>query len=584
MSDTNKPQQSERVAPPKSVADFVSAAEARLSQLIRRHFRFLTVSAVGAAVLLVGVFAAATFLTRAPSDPEMLSRLEESNRNLSALATALLREPPGSIAAERALEAVVAQAEIHRQAVAQLRQTQEQPGSDTLAVLQLVGGAAVLTLLGILGLQRLQNIDAEINNLRESITNQVQARTTDIEKVLGATIDDEVRKRFRQMEEKYRQLSETADKLTAKLQQVGEESEQKVKKAAEPIMAFAEAYNLPYNLPQKTFGPKANSLHGSVGVSISEIASVEQAHRLAALFNADGDPLSARKALSQIVERDLPGEPDDFHNAHTEAMRMEEVQLALKIVEAGLNFFPDHYELVPDKVRVLQSVGRAQEARTTIEEWIEKKPNEFTRSWRGAVFYADLFDALEMNDDAAGKLEAALRLAVEKLPREVKPVTALARFYLSRGREEEAIKVFEDGLKKNPFSQQLNYNLGELYLRRGDVNNAKQYLEKALWVDYQEQYQHDVNQYAVRATLAQAYEAAGDLEKAELLYRNVLAEAKADDRNRNLVIYSRNRLAAIALRQGKLPGEDGDSDAAAHLNRLLREAIMNRAEASSSGE
>jgi tetratricopeptide (TPR) repeat protein len=308
---------------------------------------------------------------------------------------------------------------------------------------------------------------------------------------------------------------------------------------------------------------------------------VEQAHRLAVSFNAKGDRLAAREALSQIVARNLPGEPDDFHNAHTEAMRMEEVQLALDIVEAGLKFFPDHYELVPDKVRVLQSVGRAEEARATIEQWIKDKPHEFTRSWRGAVFYANLFDALEMTEEAAERVERALRLAVERLPREVKPATALARFYQRLGKEEEAIKVFEDALKKNPFSQQLNYNLGEMYLRGGDVSRALAYLQQALWLDYQEQYQHDVDQHAVRATLAQAYEAAGELEKAELLYRSVVDEGRAE---RTIVTYCRNRLAAIALRQGKLPRPDDGADPAAQVAQLLREAIGERANVAQTGE
>jgi len=575
MSKTREPEQN-NLAPPNSVAEYIHAAESRVSSLIHRHFRFLTWSTVGAVALLLGVYAAATFITRAPADLELLDRLGESNQNLSAIATALLREPPGGSAPARALEAVVAQAEIHRQALSEIRKRQAEPSPDIQSVIQIVGGAAVLTLLGILGLQRLQNIDTEVNNLRESVHNQLQARIRDTEKVLAATIDDEVEGKFSQMEEKYRHLFQEADALKKQFQQLAEESEQKLKQVAEPVMAAYKTYE-----EKQVITPGLERFPGKLAIPVAEVASVEQAHRLAVSFNAEGDRLAAREALSQIVARNLPGEPDDFHNAHTEAMRMEEVQLALDIVEAGLKFFPDHYELVPDKVRVLQSVGKAEEARGTIEQWIKNKPHEFTRSWRGAVFYADLFDALEMTEEAAERVELALRLAVEKLPREVKPANALARFYQRLGREEEAIKVFQDALRKNPFSQQLNYNLGEMYLRGGDVSNALAYLEKALWLDYQEQYQHDVNQHAVRATLAQAYEAAGELEKAELLYRSVVDEGPAE---RTIVTYCRNRLAAIALRQGKLPRPNDGADAAAQVAQLLREAIGERANVAQTGE
>ncbi len=286
--------------------------------------------------------------------------------------------------------------------------------------------------------------------------------------------------------------------------------------------------------------------------AVANVSSVEQAHSLAVSLNASNDRAAAREALRKVAAGDLDGAADDFHNSHVEAMRMNDASLGLQIVEMALRRFPDQYDLVADRVNALRSVGRDEDARVFIEDWRKRKPDEFSRGWRPVVFYVELFRNLDLTTDAVSAIKALLEEVTSKLPYEIKPWTAYATFLQSRGNVKEAEELLGRALQLNPLSQQLHYTLGELLLRQGRLEDATNHLESALRVDYQDQYQHDVNQFAVRATLAQAYEALGKNEKAKLLYISILLPSDRDHLHRTIKRYALSRLESIALQEGKL--------------------------------
>ena len=300
---------------------------------------------------------------------------------------------------------------------------------------------------------------------------------------------------------------------------------------------------------------------------VAQLSSVEQAHNLAVSFNAIGDSLSAREALRQIVIKELPGSAVGFHNAHVEAMDMQEVQLALEIDEAALRSSPYQYDLVADKVITLRSLGRADEARRWIEEWRTQQPEEFFRSWRPVVFYVELFKQLEMTPDALTSIRSALQEAIKRLPYEVKPWSTYIQFLEEQGDQKGAEESARHALELNPLSQELNYILGELLLRQGKAKEASDYLTRALGRDFQDQFQHDVNQFAVRGSLAQAYEALGEPEKAKLFYESIVRSSDPDAFGK-MKVYAQNRLAAIALLAGELPGKESDASPEQKLQAL----------------
>ncbi|MEM4234693.1 MAG: tetratricopeptide repeat protein [Candidatus Methanomethylicaceae archaeon] len=551
-----------------AVALHIKEAEARLSRLIRTQFLFMSFAAIASVVLVVGAFALITTFTRVPSNTTLLDQIEESNKQLSTITQSILQPTPG-ITTTRALELVLAQAEIHQRAVEELRRTQQQTAPETQSLIQIIGSAAVLALLGALGLQRLQNIDTEINNLRESMYAQIEARAKDIREILGATIDDQVDKAMsktrKDIEDLTKQAAQQVTDILNDAQQRFDALKNEVGQVQNEVGQVRTMLDQYPWLKSKEKFDKASR--------IKQLSSVEQAHRLAVEFSViEDDDISARAALQEIVLRKLPGDADDFHNAHAQAMRMEEVKLALEIVDLGLQNYPDQYDLMADKAISLRSLGRAAEARQLLDDWRQRKPEEFIRSWRPAVFYVDTFRALDLTPDAIETIESMLRHVTEKRPYEIKPWSAYAQFVSDQGRPKEAEQILLRALELNPLSQQLNYVLGELLLKQGRAEEARSYLEKALRIDYQPQYQPDVNQYAVRATLAQAYEACDELDKARLLYQSIIV-ATDRDASRTIKDYAKGRLAAIALIEGNLPKEEILEASQEEILTMLRTAI-----------
>lgn len=229
-------------------------------------------------------------------------------------------------------------------------------------------------------------------------------------------------------------------------------------------------------------------------------------------------------------------------------MQMDDPQLALELVDEGLARFDDQYDLMADKARALLDLGRAGEARKLLEEWRLRRPHEFVRSWRPAVFYTHAVEAGDLSKEAIEAVETVLEHATCAQPHQIKIWSTYAKFEKGLGRHDKAQEILEKALELNPFGQVLNYVYGELLLERGKRAEAVAALERAVQNDYQEQFQHDVNQFAVTVTLGQAYEAAGEVAKAGRLYRIVVMNPAAGVTVKQ---YAQNRLKSLMLLSGE---------------------------------
>lgn len=532
-----------------AVASYIAQAEKRLSEQVRKQFAFMVVATLLPTLVIILVLVVIPLFARQPSNTQLLILIEESNAEMAEITKAILNSTtPITPTTTRALEAILQQADLHRQAIEEIRQSQAQTTPETQSLIQIIGSAAILTLLGALGIQRLQNIDTEINNVRESVFAQAESRAQSIRETLSAQIGDQVQRQFTKARQE-------VQSLIAQSRQTLEQISTDAQHAQEQIRA--EIQNLETSLSEvrelidKYPWLRTESRYRAAS-QIQRLLSVEQAQSLAEQFRRQDDEFSAREALRAIITQDLAGDYADFHNAYSEAMRLKDPRLALEIVERGLSFFPEDPDLVADRVRALYSLGCAKEAKEFIENWRQAKPEQFSRSWRPVVFYEDLFDSLELTQDDFAKLNTAFQDVSSKLPHEIKVWAEYADLMTKQGQWNVAEDIFKKGLEFNPHSQQLNFMLGDLLLKQGRNEEAVKYLEKSLAMDYQDQYQHDVDQFAVRVRLAQAYEAIGKLDKAQLLYRSVISGSGVIPTIRD---YALNRLAAIALRQDKLPEE-----------------------------
>jgi len=548
----------------KSLSSYISSAERRLSDVVRKQFGFMIIATLLPTIVLIIVVGIVPLFFRQPANQQLLSAIQESNSQISNLLRALLSSTsvdPNT--ASRAIELALKQSELHQQAVEELRRTQTQITPEAQSVLQLVGSAAILALLGALGLQRLQNIDTEINNVRESVFKQAEARAEMIKESLRTQIDDEIQKQFAKSQEAIQDLQIQGQQA---ISQMREEMSQSQQNAQSEIRRMHEELEEVKELLNKYPWLRDRDSYEKVA-KIQYLSSLREARSLTEELRRQGDYNTAIEALKAAVDKNLVGDYIDFHNAFNEAMRLNDPALALQIVERGLSCFPDDPDLIANKARALCSLGRPFEAKEFIENWRKQKPAQFARSWRPIVFYKELFDSIELTDEDFTNLKAAFDEVSKKLPYAVKVWAEYGDLMVKRGDVQAAESIFKQGLGFNPLSQQLNFMLGDLLLKQGKSDEAVKYLEKALAIDYQDQYQHDVDQYAVRVRLAQAYEAVGDLEKAQLLYKSVLGDPKASYTIRD---YSRNRLAAINLQKGKLPEQDGEGVSPEGVLRLLK--------------
>ncbi len=538
-------------------AKFIAEAEARLSAQVRKSFLFMSFATLFPLIVLLGVLVVLPAATRQSQETETLRLLRETNRQIATLSTSILKnQDQDEHAVQEALRLIAQQSELHDQAVKRLQESQGKLPQETQSIIQVVGSAAILALLGALGLQRLQNIDTEINNVRESVFSQAEARAKSIRETLQSQIADEVREQFAATEQEVRKISERAEALLKdienKVNEFQEEVQQQTNEVTQQLQQMMELIEkYPWLRSEEEYRAASQIQH---------LASVEEAQRLAEYFRRQGDLFSAKEALRAIVERDLPGDHAAFHNAHAEAMRLKDPKLALEIIELGLRAFPNNADLVADKVKALHSLGRAREARAFIEECRDSHPEQFASSWRPIVFYEDLFESLGLREEDFLALKEAFEYVLSKSPYEIKIWAEYAELLESRGMISESEKTLRRGLEYNPWSQQLNFMLGDLLLRQGRGEEARKFLEDALVCDYQEQYQHDVNQFAVRARLAQCYEYLREFDKAQLLYQSILASKGERDLFPQLLDYARNRLAALALAKGEMPPSSGDLD------------------------
>lgn len=550
---------------PQAVTSYITLAEKRLTEQLRKQFAFMVVATLLPTSVIILVLVVIPLFVRQPNNTRLLNLIEESNADMAEIATAILNSTtPVTPTTTQALDAILQQSDLHQQAIEEIRQSQEQVSPETQSLIQIVGSAAILALLGALGIQRLQNIDTEINNVRESVFAQAESRAQSIRETLTAQIGDQVQKQFANARQEIQALIEQSQRA---LEQLSTDAQHTQEQIRNEVQSLEKNLSEVRELIDKYPWLRTESRYKAAS-QIQRLISVEQAQSLAEQFRREDDEFSAREALKAIISQNLVGDYADFHNAHSEAMRLKDPRLGFEIAERGLSFFPDDPDLIADRVRSLYSLGRAKEAKEFIEGWRQAKPEQFSRSWRPIVFYEDLFDSLELTEDDFARLESAFQDVSAKLPLEIKVWAEYADLMTKRGRLDAAEVIFKRGLEFNPFSQQLNFMLGDLLLRQGRSKEAVEFLKKAFAVDYQDQYQHDVNQFAVRARLAQAYEAIQDSDKAELFYRSVVASSQATPTLRD---YARNRLTAIALQQGKMLEEQSPEVSAGDILEILKQ-------------
>lgn len=521
-----------------------------LQKQTRNSFVWSTALILISGVVFFGLYTLLAFGFKVPKNDLLIKNLDVSNRKLSDVAEQLKRvNTSSSKTSEAALEFIIAQSKLQNQAIQNIQSNQTQIAPEGLSLLQLLGGSAVLGLIGFLGLQRMQNIDTEIGQLRNYMLEQLKIQMSEGKAMLSAITHQEVE---RQLETTRNEISNTTDQFQRDMTGALEQFQYQYETA---MSGIASAEERTQEILKK-YSWVESERDRRAADDIQRITSVTEAQHWAEEFFQANDLHMVRLSLNQIVERKLPGSADHFHNAHLIPDLIGDPELALKILDMGLERFKNNYDLMADKADILCNLGRPNDAISMLEEWRIEQPDEFSRGWRPVVFYAKVMQAVDLTQDRIRHLEAIFEEVTQHLPREVRPWQSYAQFEIKLGNLEKAENIFRAGLKYCPLSQGIKYDLGDLLLKLGHAEEAVKLLEEAWQVDYVEDYQHDVSQYAIRGTLAQAYEALhqsvnGDgfyLDKAAQLYKSIV---DGEDAPGTFSQYAKDRLAAISWQKGE---------------------------------
>lgn len=147
--------------------------------------------------------------------------------------------------------------------------------------------------------------------------------------------------------------------------------------------------------------------------------------------------------------------------------------------EKALSLFQQLYQKNPandyyfkNYLNCLQTLDRMDDAESLIKKEIQNRPKDCNLY----VVYANLLLKTGQNE----KAEKQFQLAVEKLPADVIVVHNLSTALIEAGRFEEAIQAYEKAEKILKGIAHFNYQLADLYRRKGDIDNMLSYYMLAL--------------------------------------------------------------------------------------------------------
>lgn len=214
-----------------------------MQNTVKTRFFYSTSLILISGLLFFSIYTLLVFKFRIPKNEDLISKLKTSNQNIEKIATELKQANTNpQEKTNEALNAIIAQTEIKNNAIDELKETETQINPEGLSLIQLLGGSAVLGLIGFLGLQRLQNIDTEIGQLRQYLLEQLKIQMSESRENLKLlannvareevekALPEEVEKRFRDNDKKEEQL---IDKITKIENDIVSEKEHIEKKQAE---------------------------------------------------------------------------------------------------------------------------------------------------------------------------------------------------------------------------------------------------------------------------------------------------------------------------------------------------------------
>lgn len=356
--------------------------------------------------------------------------------------------------------------------IAEMRHVEESTAKNTdyleLALPAII--AVVLFFIAFLGVNRLRDMDAQVEQIRNSIGNTLDKEVRRLE-----TLRDDLATRIDLT------LENKATTMTTNLKTKVEESLKEIRKAGENSLAqFQEANDKAREKRgyfEERYGWLANLKQNLRDEILNDVATVSDVHDvIQTLWNLPQKPCNIRELTARYVElvvaedSTICGTKDDYHNAATECARHSLYDLAVRICEKGLTVFPNEIDLLADLITYASALGRYETASRLVSRLQAIDKNLW--NWRAFEFSIDYFKQV-------GKYEEAEQLADEYinfLPFNERAYFAKAEICLLRYPggvgTNKAIKALQVALEHNLNCPGCARKLGELLAEGGELEAA----------------------------------------------------------------------------------------------------------------
>ncbi len=393
--------------------------------------------------------------------------------------------------------------------IAEMRNVEESTAKNTdyleLALPAMI--TVVLFFIAFLGVNRLRDMDAQVEQIRNSIgdaldkevrrletlRNDLEARidstldnkTTTMTTNLKTKVDESLEEIRKAGENSVTEICGVAKNSVEEICEVRKNSLEQLQKASdkseERRVYFDERYSWLANLEPK------------VGDEIlNDVASVSDVHdAIQTLWNLPQKPRNIRELTTRYVElvvaedSTIYGTKNDYHNVAAECGRRRLYDLAVRICEKGLVVFPNEFDLLADLIMYASSLGQYETPARSLSQLQTIDKNLW--NWRAFEFSIDYFKQV-------GKYEEAEQLAdeyIKFLPFDERAYFAKAEICLLRYSggvgTNKAIKALQVALEHNLNCPMCARKLGELLAEGGELEAALVVYNRAFMEHAQEQ-------------------------------------------------------------------------------------------------
>ena len=312
------------------------------------------------------------------------------------------------------------------------------------------------------GLKRLEGFDQSIESLRESLQKLLLE-----ERKLAAQEREEhktdVDQKFKSFETNVSQMALKA--LNGKVVEKSNEYLQRfeeVKKEAEDYLGKLKPFEW------------LRRFEGEVDLFL-DIPSVGVANDLIEkLLSEKPKKIDAAVKIAQkVIDANLQGTPNDFHNLASKLGRNDLESLAYTVVNRGAQVFPYNVDLRADAVQYASLSGQLGEAGKQFEALSAIKKEHW--NWRAFVFFQDYLlqsrqvkEAIQLNDEYQ-----------QAFPTDERAYSNLATYYQGQGQWDKVITLAEQGIKNCARAPQCYGDLAQVYYKQGRLDEALQAVEIA---------------------------------------------------------------------------------------------------------